>query len=232
MSTTPHLEITKFEEGQSNGDITFNEFARDVDSLVFLSVKDRHLTAPPGGEAEGDRYFVAAGATGTWSGHDGDIAVYYGGAYFFRTPVAGWILQAVDEGKMFVLIVTTWTEIPTGEIRLQVKAPATLAEDVNSDVNILAGATGLIHARVTPHAGSSQIDGIVAPTAETVLFLATTVHTAGGVLSFKDSSVSSSAAANQIYTKDAAQVNVSYDSGIVLIYDFTQTKWRVLATYP
>ena len=41
------------------------------------SVKDRDLTAPPGSPSEGDRYIVATGGSGAWSGHDLEIAEWH-----------------------------------------------------------------------------------------------------------------------------------------------------------
>lgn len=46
---------------------------------VFMQcvVKSRVLTAPPGSPSENDRYIVAAGATGTWAGHETKIAAWH-----------------------------------------------------------------------------------------------------------------------------------------------------------
>lgn len=64
-------------------------------------VKDKDLTAPPGGEAEGDRYIVAAGATGLWAGKDENIATYSGGSWVFTAPIAGMTSFVIDEGKLY-----------------------------------------------------------------------------------------------------------------------------------
>ena len=81
-----------------------------VDSIVQLSVIDRDLTAPPGGESDGDRYIVGPNATGTWSGHYDDIAVYVldDTAYTFYTPTIGWRVYVEDEEYALTWDGTAW----------------------------------------------------------------------------------------------------------------------------
>ena len=74
-----------------------------------LSVKDRDLTAPPGGEASGDTYIVAATATGAWAGHDGEIAVFNGTGYTFYTPRTGWVAYIEDEAKLAAFAAGAWS---------------------------------------------------------------------------------------------------------------------------
>lgn len=68
-----------------------------------IAVIDRDLTAPPGGEAEGDRYIVAAGGSGAWNGKDNQIAEYHlrvGDAaigWHFFDPPDGYLCKVVDE---------------------------------------------------------------------------------------------------------------------------------------
>jgi hypothetical protein len=78
---------------------------------VHLSVKDRDLTAPPGGPADGDTYIVGAGATGAWATHDGKIAVYNGptAAWVFYTPRTGWVAFIEDETKLSAYYSSAWS---------------------------------------------------------------------------------------------------------------------------
>ncbi|MFD2031693.1 DUF2793 domain-containing protein [Ancylobacter dichloromethanicus] len=50
---------------------------------------DRTRMAPPAASVPGDRHIVAAGATGAWAGHEGEIALHDGG-WRFLEPRAGW----------------------------------------------------------------------------------------------------------------------------------------------
>jgi hypothetical protein len=79
MTDTANLGLPCIEGSQAQKHVTHNDALRILDTLVQLVVLDRDLTVPPGSPAEGDSYIPAAGATGTWSGWDGQIAVYNGG---------------------------------------------------------------------------------------------------------------------------------------------------------
>lgn len=89
---------------QAQKHVTVNEALRSLDGIVQLSVLDRNLTAPPGSPADGARYIVAAGATGAWSGWDGDVAMYVDGAWLRLVMRDGWVVLVVDEDRMFVRI--------------------------------------------------------------------------------------------------------------------------------
>jgi len=69
-----------------------------LDMINQLGVLDKDLTAPPGGPANGDRYIVAVGATGAWTGHDLKIAVYIESTWEFHIPLLGWGAYVIDEG--------------------------------------------------------------------------------------------------------------------------------------
>jgi hypothetical protein len=79
MTDTPKLGLPCIEGSQAQKHVTHNEALGLLDALVQLTVLDRNLTAPPGSPADGDSYIPAAGASGAWSGWDGQIAVYNGG---------------------------------------------------------------------------------------------------------------------------------------------------------
>lgn len=78
-----------------------------LDLLSRASILDRDLTAPPGGESEGDCYIPASVATGDWSGHEDDIAVYLNSAWEFFTPRQGWIMYIEDEDVISVFLTAT-----------------------------------------------------------------------------------------------------------------------------
>lgn len=66
------------------------------------SVKDKDLNTPPGSPTTGDRYIVAAGGTGLWSGKDKEIAEWNGTAWDFFQPSEGTIVFVEDENIMYV----------------------------------------------------------------------------------------------------------------------------------
>lgn len=86
------------------------KFLRGIDGLVMGSVKDKDLTAPPGSPTDGDRYIVAAGATGAWAGQGGKIARYSSmqAAWEFYTPKEGWRAHVEDEDALYRHTGTAW----------------------------------------------------------------------------------------------------------------------------
>lgn len=89
--TTENLNLPLLEGGQAQKHVTVNAALRVLDAAVQLNVLSASLSAPPGGAAEGDRYIVAPGASGAWSGEAGAVAEFRGGAWIFIHPAEGWL---------------------------------------------------------------------------------------------------------------------------------------------
>ncbi len=107
--TTPNLALPLLAAAQAQKHVTVNEALARLDGLVQLSVKDRNLAAPPANPTEGDRYIVAAGATGAWAGWDGDVALFSGGAWLRLVPQEGWRGWVEDEGMLLVRSGAAWS---------------------------------------------------------------------------------------------------------------------------
>jgi hypothetical protein len=105
---TPNLALPYILASQAQKHVTHNEAIRALDALVQISVKDRDLAAPPGAPAEGDRYIVAAAATGTWSGHDGEVAAWQDAAWMFYAPAEGWVAWVADEDALLAFDGAGW----------------------------------------------------------------------------------------------------------------------------
>ena len=73
-------------------------------------VKDKDLTAPPGSPALGDRYIVAAVATGAWATHEDDIAEWAGTEWLFQTPTIGLATYVEDETEFYMWNGTAWVQ--------------------------------------------------------------------------------------------------------------------------
>jgi len=97
--TSTHLLLPYLLASQAQKHVTHNEALRILDAVTQLAVLDRDLTVPPGSPADGDRYIVAAGATGAWSGWDLSVAHWSDGAWFRLLPRPGWIVWVVDEAS-------------------------------------------------------------------------------------------------------------------------------------
>lgn len=131
MTDTPNLGLPRLVDNQGDGETTHNNAMNILDSIVQGSVKDRDLTGPPGGEAEGDRYLVKATATGAWATHEDDIAVYFNG-YIFISPTEGMCLWIDDENVFMVYDGATWNA-PDVVLNLtqSISNPPTTAEVLN-----------------------------------------------------------------------------------------------------
>jgi hypothetical protein len=88
MTDTPRLALPAIEAAQAQKHVTHNEALILLDALTQLSVESRALSAPPGSPAEGACYIPATGASGDWTGWDGQIALYSGG-WLRIIPVSG-----------------------------------------------------------------------------------------------------------------------------------------------
>ena len=65
--------------------------------------------APPASPADGDRYIVASGATGAWSGWDLNVAYYVYGAWMRLVPRPGWQAWVTDEASFLGWDGTAWS---------------------------------------------------------------------------------------------------------------------------
>ncbi|MEX0409088.1 DUF2793 domain-containing protein [Aquibium sp. LZ166] len=119
MESSTHLALPYIMPSQAQKHVTHNEAIAMLDALVQLSVIDRDLTAPPGGESEGDRYIVAATATGDWAGKEDDVAVYRDGAWLFLTPRTGWVAWVADEAQLCYWTGSAWADVAAALTALQ-----------------------------------------------------------------------------------------------------------------
>lgn len=112
MTVSAKIGITHMAEGQSGGEILYNEGANRLDAMVHLKIEDRDLTAPPGGEADGEVWLVKSTATGAWDTHDDELAIYVSG-WTFVTPTEGMIARVLDENVLIQYDGTAWVEMMT-----------------------------------------------------------------------------------------------------------------------
>ncbi len=66
------------------------------------SVLDQDLATPPGSPSTGDRYIIAATATGAWTGQEEKITEWDGSSWIFSTPTEGFATWVEDEDKLYV----------------------------------------------------------------------------------------------------------------------------------
>lgn len=146
---SPILGLPYIQPSQAQKHVTHNEALRLLDVLTQLQVQARTLTAPPSAPSEGDRYIVADSATGTWSGHDDEVAFFdAGGDWQFIAPQNGWQAHILNEGLTVSYTGTGWQDpgtaqnefdqlgvnaTPDATNRLSVSSPAVLLSHNGSD---------------------------------------------------------------------------------------------------
>lgn len=94
---------------------TYNEGKRQQEAQLTRALSAT-VTAPPGGEAEGDTFIIPVGATGDWAGLDNQVAHFWAGRYDYHPPFEGMKLQVVDDQvQTYVYDGTAWVrqELPT-----------------------------------------------------------------------------------------------------------------------
>jgi hypothetical protein len=77
---------------------------------TFVNILDKDLATPPGSPSNGDRYIVAAGATGIWSGKDNQIVEWSEdeSTWICTEPVVGVAMIVEDEGEYYRYNGSTW----------------------------------------------------------------------------------------------------------------------------
>jgi hypothetical protein len=107
---------------QAQKHVTHNEALRILDAIVQLAIIDRGLADPPPSPTEGDRYIVAAGATGAWEGKDNRIAAWQDDGWNFLDPKPGWLAFVLDEAALF-----SWTgSAPRRTVRIRSPPSSTM----------------------------------------------------------------------------------------------------------
>lgn len=172
MQDTPNLKAPYLMPSQAQKHVTHNEALRTLDALVQLSVADRDLTAPPEEAADGERFIVAAPATGAWAGRDGQVAAWQDGAWSFYRPLAGWTAWAADEEALLVFDGEAWTRYVAGLADVNPVALAgvnTAADDTNR-LAVKSQAVLFSHDETAP-AGDVRVKLNKADAADTATFL-------------------------------------------------------------
>jgi len=128
-------------------------------------VKDKDLSAPPGGEATGDRYLIATGASGDWADKAGNIGLKIEGGWSFIPPFEGMMVHVDDEDVYYKYTGSAWGIYTWGEDgnRVSLTATGTLANGdtvaLNSDgtVEIIGAKPGIDDTEIFASASSTSV---------------------------------------------------------------------------
>lgn len=129
MSTTKNFDLTLLDPNQAQKDVTVNTALVVLDGFVQPSVISAALTLAPTSPNDQDKYIVAAGATGVWTGQSNNVAVYQanGSTWSFFPPQPGWLVFNQATSGFLVWNANTWETIgsATGENALSILAALT-----------------------------------------------------------------------------------------------------------
>jgi hypothetical protein len=102
------LALPYIQPSQAQKHVSHNEALRKLDLLVRLVVSGRQLRDAPALPEEGERYIVPAGASGTFLGKDGRIALWEAGSWNFIDALPGWRAEVRDESRSVVFDDSSW----------------------------------------------------------------------------------------------------------------------------
>lgn len=107
-------------DGESGWRQAINQSLIKIDAVISLSVLNPSQQQTPSSPSSGDRYIVASGAAGTFSGHDKEIAVYTFGAngvlqWLFYAPINGLRAYSISDSTTYIYdsATTSWIPLPT-----------------------------------------------------------------------------------------------------------------------
>lgn len=210
--------------GSAPTDATFDP----LDDVTGASVASATTTAPPGSPTDGAKYLVPTGATGAWSGHVGELAIWDAedAAWIFETVSAGTVVTAVDTGSQVQSVgsgspAVSYTPIQTtGKVAFTTDiTPTTLAANTND-----YAPTGLSTASTLRLSASAayNLTGLTGGEDGRILLL----HNVGSfTITLKDENAGSTAANRFALSAD---VQLVPDTSTMLQWDATSSRWRVI----
>jgi hypothetical protein len=136
--TSPKFNLYDLSDGQAGKEPLINANNRVIEALAQGSVIDKDLTAPPGGESDGDTYIVGGSATGAWSGKDDDIAIYCSpiSSYLYVTPDEGWFVWVKDENLRYRYTGSAWEATEQLLNNLSASAAPTVNDDADAGYSV------------------------------------------------------------------------------------------------
>ncbi len=116
MEISANLSLSYVMPQQAQKHVTVNESFRRLDAITQLSVLSDAVDTEPADPADGDRYLIPQGATGTaWTQFQaGSIAAFQDGAWAEIVPKTGWRAFVENHDSLFVFDGSTWSEITAG----------------------------------------------------------------------------------------------------------------------
>ena len=160
--STPNLNLPLIQASQAQKHVTHNEALALVDALTQLSVVSRTDSQPPETPQNGERYIVAAGASGVWLAHDNEVAVYHDGVWTFVPPQPGWLAWVRAESLLCVYVSGGWFDLNSvlgtisGAIEIN-QLGVNTSSDMSNKLAVKSDSVLFSHDDVTPGSGDVRL---------------------------------------------------------------------------
>lgn len=156
MPDTAKLGLPLVSQAQAQKHVTVNEAFTRLDALVHLTLLSIGTSVPPSSPVEGDAHGVGAGATGVWSGQDGQVAVFANGGWVFLAPRPGW--QAWSGACRIQFDGVDWIE---GAGAMSASGAGFVHRTVDVDHSLQTGASSVVAAAIPANSIVYGITGLV-----------------------------------------------------------------------
>lgn len=110
MDMTPRWSLPLLFAGQAQKEVIHNEALVRIDALLHGRAESADVASPPSAPMIGQCWIVAAGASGEWTGHVGDVACWSEGGWRFVPPRAGLVIDIADRGHAMTYGVAGWRD--------------------------------------------------------------------------------------------------------------------------
>lgn len=161
MARTANLQLPLVQPSQAQKHVTVNEAFGILDGLAQLTLASLNVAAPPATPVDGQAYAVPAGATGSWAGEAGKVAIASNGGWMYATPRAGWRGWVEDAGYTVTHDGTVWVE---HGVAVSANGSASLIEVRELDVVVTAGSKVITTAVIPASSMVLGISGLVTQT--------------------------------------------------------------------
>ncbi|WP_424927683.1 DUF2793 domain-containing protein [Amaricoccus tamworthensis] len=138
MNKTANLQLPLLQAAQAQKHVTVNSSLTMLDTLVQLRVKSSTEVSAPPSPAEGESYIVPEGATGSWQGFEGKIAVYINGGWLFHNSKPGWRVWDDATSATYIYDGARWVG---GAVAVSSGGAATISQVIEFDHPVAPGAS-------------------------------------------------------------------------------------------
>lgn len=107
---TTRLALPFLLPGQAQKEHYHNEALVRIDALLHPAVEGAPEATPPQAPLAGQCWLVAAGATGEWTGHAGEIAAWTESGWRFVAPPAGTLVWSKPDGYWLHFDGSAWSD--------------------------------------------------------------------------------------------------------------------------